>query len=95
MDAAILTKCIAPLGAAGSSGVTAPRPAAPRGVRAPSWQSPHAWGVAQSAQEDMDPHGTAEPLGKAVEARREVSSDEESVREVHLKRRRAESISPP
>eukprot|EP00965_Chrysotila_dentata_P033832 1126208-Pleurochrysis_carterae.AAC.1 len=89
MDAAILTKCIAPIGAAGSSGVTDPRPAAPRGVRAPSWQSPRAWGVAQSAQEDMDPRGTAEPLGKAVEARREVSSDEESVREVHPKRRRA------
>eukprot|EP00965_Chrysotila_dentata_P118919 3932415-Pleurochrysis_carterae.AAC.1 len=43
----------------------------------------------------MDPRDTVEPLGKAVEVRREVSSDEESVREVHPKRRRAESISPP
>eukprot|EP00965_Chrysotila_dentata_P002747 89152-Pleurochrysis_carterae.AAC.1 len=30
-----------------------------------------------------------------MDAHREVSSDEESVREVHPKRRRAESISPP
>eukprot|EP00965_Chrysotila_dentata_P108997 3600818-Pleurochrysis_carterae.AAC.1 len=71
MDAAILTKCIAPIGAAGSSGVTDSRPAAPRGVRAPSWQSPSAWGAAQSAQEDMAPRVTAEPFGKAVDARRE------------------------
>eukprot|EP00965_Chrysotila_dentata_P087198 2878606-Pleurochrysis_carterae.AAC.1 len=71
MDAAILTKCIAPIGAADSSGVTDSCPVALRGVRAPSWQSPRAWGEAQRAQEDMTPHVTAEPFGKAVEARRE------------------------
>eukprot|EP00965_Chrysotila_dentata_P075694 2500613-Pleurochrysis_carterae.AAC.1 len=71
MDAAILTKCIAPIGAAGSSAVTDPRPAAPGGMRAPSWPAPRAWGAAQSAQQDADPRETAEPLGEAVEARRE------------------------
>eukprot|EP00965_Chrysotila_dentata_P022539 746379-Pleurochrysis_carterae.AAC.1 len=65
------------------------------GGRASSWQPPRAWGTAQSVQEDMIPRVMAEPLGKVADARREVSSDEESVREVHPKRRRAESISPP
>eukprot|EP00965_Chrysotila_dentata_P093198 3078634-Pleurochrysis_carterae.AAC.1 len=87
MDAAILTKCIAPIGAAGSSGATDSRPAAPRSVRAPSWQPSRAWGAAQSAQEDTASRATAEPLGEAVAARREVFSDEESVREMHPKRR--------
>eukprot|EP00965_Chrysotila_dentata_P059391 1970661-Pleurochrysis_carterae.AAC.2 len=45
--------------------------------------------------EDMNPHVTTEPSGKVADVRREVSSDEESVREVHPKRRRAESTSPP
>eukprot|EP00965_Chrysotila_dentata_P134584 4451728-Pleurochrysis_carterae.AAC.1 len=43
----------------------------------------------------MTPRVMAEPSGKVTDARREVSSDEESGHEVHPKRRRAESISPP
>eukprot|EP00965_Chrysotila_dentata_P206489 6183561-Pleurochrysis_carterae.AAC.2 len=43
----------------------------------------------------MAPRATAEPSGKVADVRREVSSDEESVREVHPKGRRAESTSPP
>eukprot|EP00965_Chrysotila_dentata_P230293 6197687-Pleurochrysis_carterae.AAC.1 len=38
---------------------------------------------------------TSEASGKVADTRREVSSDEKSVREVHPKRRRAESTSPP
>eukprot|EP00965_Chrysotila_dentata_P182370 6022236-Pleurochrysis_carterae.AAC.1 len=68
MDAAILTKCIAPIGALGSGGT---RPAASRDGRAPSWKPPRAWGTVQSVQEDMPPRVTAEPFGKAVDARRE------------------------
>eukprot|EP00965_Chrysotila_dentata_P038932 1293888-Pleurochrysis_carterae.AAC.1 len=71
MDAAILTNCIAPIGAAGSSGATESRPDASRDGRAPSWKPPRAWGMVQSVQEDMAPHVTAEPFGKAVDARRE------------------------
>eukprot|EP00965_Chrysotila_dentata_P008324 272074-Pleurochrysis_carterae.AAC.1 len=68
MDAAILTKCIAPIGAAGSSGA---HPTASRDGCAPSWRPPRAWGTVQSVQEDMAPLVTAEPFGKAVDAHRE------------------------
>eukprot|EP00965_Chrysotila_dentata_P112055 3705296-Pleurochrysis_carterae.AAC.1 len=95
MDAAIMTKCIAPIGAAGSSGISVPYHAAPRDLRATACQPPRAWGTAQSVLEDMAPRMTSEASGKVADARREVSSDEESVREVHPKRRRAESTSPP
>eukprot|EP00965_Chrysotila_dentata_P163173 5388919-Pleurochrysis_carterae.AAC.1 len=71
MDAAIMTKCIAPIGAAGRIGITASHPAAPKGVRAPSWQPPRAWGTAQSVLGDMAPRVTAEPSCKVADARRE------------------------
>eukprot|EP00965_Chrysotila_dentata_P101619 3355115-Pleurochrysis_carterae.AAC.1 len=71
MDAAILTKCIAPIGAAGSSGATDSRPAAPRSVRAPAWQPSRAWGTVQSAQEGTASRVAAEPLGEAATIHRE------------------------
>eukprot|EP00965_Chrysotila_dentata_P140876 4657287-Pleurochrysis_carterae.AAC.1 len=43
----------------------------------------------------MAPRMTSEASGKVADVRREVSLDEESVHEVHPKRRRAESTSPP